>query len=50
MLYFPGILTGMNAMTGKCFADTNVVLYIIGSDPDKTSIAPAGVFMEFIDD
>jgi len=26
-------------MTGKCFADTNVVLYIIGSDPDKTSIA-----------
>lgn len=29
----------MSAMTVKCFADTNIVLYTIGQDPRKTSIA-----------
>lgn len=29
----------MNAMTAKYFVDTNIVLYTIGKDPRKTSIA-----------
>jgi predicted nucleic acid-binding protein len=29
----------MSAMTAKCFADTNVVLYIIGKNSRKAEIA-----------
>ena len=32
-------LTGMNVMTVKSFADSNIVLYTIGQDKRKTAIA-----------